>query len=96
MYSLRNNDDLAPFKSTLKDESDRYAIYRYSGYGPTFGNGHDLHIASDAGSNAYSYTYFGHNYNLPHGYTYGKTNTQSLLAGSYQFTPSEVEVHYLN
>ena len=58
IYSLRNNDGLSPFKSTLKDESDQHAIYRYNIRGPTFGNGHDLHIASDAGSNAYSYTSF--------------------------------------
>ena len=96
MYSLRNNDGLAPFKSTLKDEGDQYAIYRRSGYGPTFGYGGDLYIVSDAGSNANSGTNFGWTYNLPHGYTYGETNTSSLLGGSRYFTPSEEEVLYLN
>ena len=96
MYSLRNNDGLAPFKSTLKDESDQYAINRDSRYGPIFGRGWDLHIASGAGSNTKSLTNFGFTYNLPHGYTYRKTNTRSLLGGSYYFTPSEVEVLYLH
>ena len=96
IYSLRNNDGLAPFKSTLKDEGDQRAILSYTGYGPTFGRGHDLHIASDARSIIHSYTRFGYTYNLPHGYTYGETNTGSLLGGSYYFTPSEVEVLYLN
>ena len=96
IYSLRNNDGLAPFKSTLKYEGDQYAIRRSSGYGPTFGGGFDLCIASDAGSNTGSYTNFGHTYNLPHGYTYAETNTRSLLGGSFYFTPSEVEVLYLN
>ena len=96
IYSLRNNDGLAPFKSTLKDESDQRAIARASVRGPIFGAGHDLIIASDAGSNTGSHTNFGHTYNLPHGYTYQQTNTHSLLGGSYFFTPSEVEVLYLN
>ena len=96
MYSLRNNDGLAPFKSTLKDETYQQAIYRDSGRGPIFGWGYDLYIASDAGSNTYSYTNFGYTYNLPHGYTYKETNRKSLLGGSLLFTPSEVEVLYLN
>ena len=96
MYSLRNNDDIAAFKSTLENENDAYAIYRYSSYGPTFGGGHDLHIVNNAGSQSYSFTNFGWSYNLPLSYTEGQTNTQSLLGGSYTFTPSEVEVLYLN
>ena len=95
MYSLRNNDGIASFKSTLENENDAYAIYRDSSYGPTFGGG-DLYIADNAGSNTNSYTYFGYSYNLPLGYTYGQINTESLLGGSYKFTPSEVEVLYLN
>ena len=96
MYSLRNNDGLAPFKSTLKDENDQRAIDRVSGWGPTFGWAADLYIASGAVSNIKSLTNFGHAYNLPHGYTYKEKNTLSLLGGSYYFTPSEVEVLYLN
>ena len=96
IYSLRNNDGLAPFKSTLKDESHQYAISRYSAYGPVFGGGNDLLIASDAGSYTNSRTNFGVTYNLPHGYTRGETSTNSLLGGSRYFTPSEVEVLYSN
>ena len=96
MYSLRNNDGIASFKSTLKNENDPYAIYRHSSYTPTFGSGHDLYIDNDAISNTNSNTNFGYKYNLPPGYTYYQTNTRSLLAGSYHFTPSEVEVLYLN
>ena len=96
MYSLRNNDDIASFKSTLKNENDPDAIYRLSSYGPTFGEGHDLLIVNNAGSLSYSFTNFGFSYNLPLGYTYRQTNTYSLLGGSEYFTPSEVEVLYLN
>ena len=83
------------FKAPLKDSNDGRAIYRYSGVGPTFGDGADLRIADDAGSNAYSYTNFGYSYQAPQGYPYGAANTSSLLAGSKYFTPSEVEVLYL-
>ena len=96
MYSLRNNDGIASFKSTLKNENDPYAISRHSSDGPTFGGGFDLYIVNNAGSLSYSYTNFGYTYNLPPGYTYGQTNTRSLLGGTYTFTPSEVEVLYLN
>jgi len=49
-----------------KKNAGNYATYRHSSYGPTFGNGHDLHIASNClfyatsfyntnGGNAYSF-----------------------------------------
>ena len=97
MYSLRNYDGLGPFKVMQLDENDERAIYRHGNYGPTFGWGHDLgFIADNTGSITLSVTNFGSSYNLPPGYTFEQNNTRSLLAGSYHFTPSEVEVLYLN
>ena len=98
LFSLRNNDDLAPFKAPLRDENDMFGIYRDSGYGPTFGYGfgHDLYIADHAGSNTGSYTNFGYTYQPPPGYTRSETKTRSLLPGSFSFTPSQIEVLYLN
>jgi hypothetical protein len=96
LFSLRNNDDLAPFKAPLRDENDVTAIYCHSGYGPTFGVGHDLNIADNAGSNTLSNTNFGYTYQPPPGYTYWEINTFSLLPGSWYFTPSQIEVLYLN
>ena len=72
------------------------AIYRGRRYGPTFGWGGDLHIADNAGSNTNSLTAFGRNYQAPPGYTWRETKTSSLLAGSFLFTPSEIEVLYIN
>ena len=73
------------------------AIYRYNSYGPCFGGGgYDLFITNDARSTTYSYTDLGYIYPPPPGYTRGEPNTKSLLAGSQYFTPSEVEVFYLN
>jgi hypothetical protein len=96
IFSLRNNDDLAPFKAPLRDENDARAIYRGSGYGPVFGGGNDLVIANNAGSTTYSNTRFGYSYQPPPGYNLGQTNTSSLLLGSYNFSPSQIEELYLN
>ena len=94
IFSLRNNDDLLPFKAPLKDENDNMAIYRQNYFGPTFGWSHDFYIADNAGSNTNSITNFGYTYQPPSGYTSGQNNTKSLLAGSYYFTPSEIEEFY--
>ena len=90
MFSLRNNDDLPPFKAPLKDENSGNAIYRDNRFGPIFGGGNDLYIADHAVSNQVSYTYFGHTYQPPS----GPTNTESLLVGRNPFIPSEIEVLY--
>ena len=68
-----------------------YAIYRSSSYGPTFGGGYDIAIIDNANSNTNSYTRFGYHYSLPSGIKDRKT----ILAGTFKFTPDEVEVFYL-
>ena len=68
-----------------------YAIHRWSSYGPTFGGGHDIQIANNANSNTNSYTDFGNSYSAPS----GVQNRLTILAGTYTFTPDEVEVFYL-
>ena len=68
-----------------------YAICKYSSFGPTFGGGHQIYIANNANSNTNSYTNFGNYYSVPRGVQDKKT----ILAGTYQFTPDEVEVFYL-
>ena len=96
LFSLRNNDDLGPFKAPLRNESHGGAIHRGSRFGPIFGRGVDLLIDGETGSYTGYYTDFGYSYQLPPGYIYGETNTKSLLAGSYEFSPSEIEILYLN
>jgi hypothetical protein len=91
LFSLGNNDDLPPFKAPLKDENSSSAIFQLPGDGPIFGQGNDLMI-SITGSTRKSFTYFGVTYQAPPGYAIGEAKTQSLLAGSYEFTPTEVEV----
>ena len=96
IFSLRNNEDLLTFKAPLKDENNGNAIYRGYQFGPRFGSGPDFLIANNAGSNTHSYTNFGRTYQPPSGYTFGQNNIKSLLAGSYSFTPSEIEILYIN
>ena len=93
LYSLRNNDDLGPFKAPLKNENDAYAILRRNSNGPCF---YDMWIKDNAGLTNDSYEDLGGSYQPPPGYTFREPNTTSLLAGSKFFTPSEVEVLYLN
>ena len=72
----------------------KYAIYRYSTYGPRFGGGADIHIADNANKNTNSYTNFGHSYSVPSG-VQDKTKILPGTSGTYNFTPDEVEVFYL-
>ncbi len=69
----------------------KYAIYRGSSYGPFFGVGHDISIENNANSNTNSQTNFGHSYSVPS----GVQDKRTILAGTYNFTPDEVEVFYL-
>ena len=69
----------------------KYAIYRYSGFGPTFGAGFDIYIANNANSNTNSYTNFGVSFSVPS----EVQDKHTILAGTYKFTPDEVEVFFL-
>ena len=68
------------------------AIYRSSSHGPIFGAGHDINIKNNANSNTNSYTYFGYSYPVPS----GVQDKRTILAGTFKFTPDEVEVFYLD
>ena len=63
-------------------------------YAPTFGGGHDIYIHNDASSNTNSYSNLGHTYSPPSGYSLYSTFAKTFLAGSYTFTPDEVETFY--
>ena len=90
IFSLINKEGLTPFKSMVN--SPQHAIYRESGYGPIFGGGHAILISNYANSSTNSYTDFRNNYyHIPS----GVQNRLTILAGSYKFTPDEVEVFYL-
>jgi len=69
-----------------------YAVYGGSGYHVTFGGGHDLYLCDNANTTNSSYTNLGHTYKCPNGITYGSTEAQNYLAGTYNFMVDEVEV----
>ena len=97
LFSLVNKPGWAPVKlpQAGKYSSRRqYSIYNNPSYGPTFGAGHDIYISNYASSNRNSNTNLGHEYSPPSEYSYGSTFTQTFLAGTYTFTPDEIETFY--
>ena len=98
LFSLVNKPGWAPVKlpqtGTYSASYYGYSINDCSDRGPTFGGGHDIYIADYASSNSNSYPYLGYTYSAPSGYSHGSTFTKTFLAGTYQFTPDEVETFY--
>ena len=97
LFSLVNKPRWAPVKllQTGKYSSSRqYSINYYPSYGPTFGGGSDIYISNYASSSGNSYGDLGHTYSPPSGYSYGSTFAKTFLAGTYQFTPHEIETFY--
>ena len=93
LFSLYNINGLVPGKLNIKSSRYSYAIASGSGYGPFFGGGADLLIHNNAASNQNSYTYCGNTYHLPPGYS-SSVSSCRFYAGSYTFTPTDVEVFY--
>ena len=98
LFSLVNKPGWAPVKlpqtGTYSASYYGFSIYDCSSRGPTFGGGLDITIYDYASSSGNSYTDLGYTYSPPSGYSYGSTFTQTFLAGTYQFTPDEVEIFY--
>ena len=90
IFSLVDKEGLAPFKSMVKQAMSSYAIYCLPRDGPVFGSG-DILIADNASQNTHSFTDFGSSYSLPN----GVTDRRTILAGTFTFSPDEVEVFYL-
>ena len=97
LFSLVNRPGWAPVQlpQTGRHSSKRvYSVRFRSSYGPTFGGGHDIYISNSASSNSNSGSNLGHTYSPPSGHSYGSTFAQTFLAGTYYFTPDEVETFY--
>ena len=92
LFSLRNKENLKPFKCPIYDQRNEKAVWCYSLCGAIFGGGPDLHISSNANTNLLSFTNLGGTYCPPRGYKPDTPQTRALLAGSYKFTPTEIEV----
>ena len=94
LFSLVNHPGWAPVKlnqsGTHYYNGPHHAIYSCSYYGPTFGAGPDMYIANNAAYSSSSYSSF-YTYSPPSGYSSGSS---SFLAGSYYFTPDEIETFF--
>jgi hypothetical protein len=66
------------------------AIYCYSSYGPTFGDGFTIHVADNSNSNTTSYVRSGFAYNVPAAANGGRS---ILTDGNPTFQTTEVEVY---
>lgn len=89
LFSLANKVHVKPVKLTHLPNSP-YGIYSAKNYGPTFGDGHDLHISDNANSNSNSYTILGVTYEVPPG-----QDAITFLAGTNGFMLQEIETFYL-
>ena len=94
LFSLRNPNNMQPFKCPIINGKSSYAIHCHPSYGAIFGEGHDLVIYNNANTNQYRGTNLGFTYQPPTGFQYGTSQTLSLFAGSRNFTPNEIEVFY--
>ena len=96
LFSLVNKPGWAPVKlpQTGTYSYHMFSIADCSSYGPSFGGGWDIAIYDYASSSSNSYTALGWTYSAPSGYRHGSTFTQTFLAGTYYFTPDEVETFY--
>ena len=97
IYSLTNNNGSGhavynPVKLQVKSNRYQYAVVGCDSCGPRFGK-RDIFISNNAASNQDSYTRCGEIYPLPPGYSLSGRNCK-FYAGSYQFTPTDIEVFY--
>ena len=72
--------------------SNNFSICCSNSYGPTFGLGHDLHIADKSNTNMNSYSNICNSY-IHNRLVYGSDEAKSFLAGSVNFNVNEIEVY---
>ena len=88
IFSISNKEELDPFVSEVRRPD--WAIYRSLGSGPAFGI--DIIIVNNANSNSRSYAGLGRFYPTPA----AVQDPDTILAGTFWFSPDEVEVFYLD
>ena len=88
IFSISNKEELDPFVSEVRRPNR--AIYKASWSGPMFGE--DIGIGNNANSNGYAFAHLGEYYPAPS----AVQDKYTILAGTYRFSPDEVEVFYLD
>ena len=95
LFSLQNKDNVRPFKAPVYNTAFPLFLFpMYSRPKPCFCYGRDLFISDNSHVNRQSYSDFGNMYQLPARYFHGTEQAKSLLAGSFYFTPTQIEVFY--
>jgi hypothetical protein len=85
LFTIRNPHNISSRKFALSNPSQ--AILCYPSYGPTFGNGWDIHVADNSNSNTNSYSNLGSGYVNDTG-----VNGREVFTGECNFTVKEIEV----
>jgi len=85
IFSLKNSYGYGYFKNDI-NQYYQYATYSAYNYGPTFGGGHDIYLADNAGYN-YNSGFNCYSYTSPYCDNY-------IWVGSRSFCPDELEVYY--
>jgi hypothetical protein len=91
IFSLTNKYN-KPLKMKVDPNQHEFAILCDSDYGPTFGGGHDIHIANDANTTMDSWSDLGDAYSHPQ-YAKGTNEARTFLAGSFKFQLDDIEVY---
>ena len=87
LVSLEAPDAREPTKMAVKQDQLQHSVYHNGNFGPTFGRGYgDLKIYNNANTDEGSYSSLGNTYQRP------ANANSNYLAGSHDFTPSEIEV----
>jgi hypothetical protein len=89
LFTLTNPCKIPPTKYPIQSSNTQNAVYHHSGYGPTFGSGHDLHVCANSNSVNGSYTNFPSNYSD----TTGRGN--NTFTGNRAFMTTDIEVFKL-
>ena len=89
IFSISNKEELGPFVSEVRRPD--MAILRRPWYGPHFGYD-DIYIDDNASSDSQSFARLGRYYPAPA----AVQDPNTILAGTFHFSPDEVEVFYLD
>ena len=95
LFSLKNVDNLEPFKMDVNISRRGVAAWNNRSTGPIFGL-NDLYIGDHANSGLHSFSDLGHGYQFPGNlstqYLTSSSEARNILAGSYYFIPDDIEV----
>jgi hypothetical protein len=88
LFTLTNPHNIPSTKYPINPGNAGNAVYHHSGYGPTFGSGHDLHLVANSNSSNSSIGF-------PNGYIDTTGKGKNTFTGSSSFLTFDIEVFKL-